>query len=355
MIESPDSPELQSLCEHLATLKDDSLWPEEAINRCADAGFFRWFVSKEQGGFGWSATDIAKGYLQLSKANLNVTFILTQRVAALRRITGCPNEALQKRMIEKLMSGSESATIGVSHLTTSRQHLGKPVLSAIENEGGIRVSGMSPWVTGGNGADWVLMGGSMVDDAGIADGREVLFLVKSENENVVVKDGFDLVALSGSHTGVVEVHDVFVPDSDIAAGPIEEVLASNGGGAGSLQTSVLALGLAEAAIDFIESEAANRSDLAPAQTSLRRQHKSICRDLFAATDGSSDITAAEVRTQANSLVLRATQSAMVAAKGAGFVAGHPVGRWCREALFFLVWSCPHAVSKANLDEFAPCN
>lgn len=355
MIESPENPELQSLCEYLATLKDDSQWPAEALNRCAEAGFFRWFASKEQGGFGWSATDIAKGYLQLSKANLNVTFILTQRVAALRRISGSQNEALKNRLLERLMSGSESATVGISHLTTSRQHLGKPVLAATETDGGIRVSGMSPWVTGGNGADWVLMGGSMVDDSGVADGREVLFLVKSENENVVVKDGFDLVALSGSHTGAVEVRDVFVPDSDIAAGPIEQVLASNGGGAGSLQTSVLALGLAEAAIDFIESESAIRSDLAPAQTSLRRQHDSICRDLFAAADGSSDITAAEIRTQANSLVLRATQSALVAAKGAGFVTGHPVGRWCREALFFLVWSCPHAVSQANLDEFAPCN
>ena len=92
--------------------------------------------------------------------------------------------------------------------------------------------------------------------------------------------------------------------------------------------------VAEAAIDFIESEAANRSDLALPQTSLRRQHESVCPDLFAA-DGSTDIMAAEIRTQAKSLVLRAVQSAMVAAKGAGFVTGHPVGRWCRDALFFL--------------------
>jgi len=149
------------------------------------------------------------------------------------------------------------------------------------------------------------------------------------------------------------VHDVVVPESNVVAGPVEQVLTGNGGGAGGLQTSVLALGLANAAIDFIESEAANRSDLATAQTSLRRQHESLCRDLFSATDGSTEITAAEIRTQANSLVLRATQSALVAAKGAGFVTGHPVGRWCREALFFLVWSCPHAVSQANLDELIP--
>lgn len=355
MIESPHSPELQPLCEYLAALKDDSRWPEEALVRCAEAGFFRWFVAEEQGGFGWSATDIAKGYIELGKANLNVTFILTQRVAALRRISGSQNEALKERMLEPLLSGRESATVGISHLTTSRQHLSKPVLSATETDGCIRVDGMSPWVTGGNGADWILMGASMVNGSGIADGREILFLAETKNENVIVKDGFDLIALSASHTGAVEVHDVFVPESNTVAGPKEQVLASNGGGAGSLHTSALALGLTKAAIDFIESEAANRSDLAPAQTALRRQHETLCRDLFAATDGNSDVTATEIRTQANSIVLRATQSALVAAKGVGFVTGHPVGRWCREALFFLVWSCPQAVAQANLGEFAPCN
>ena len=68
---------------------------------------------------------------------------------------------------------------------------------------------------------------------------------------------------------------------------------------------------------------------------------------------SSVATAAELlRQRANSLVLRATQAALVTAKGAGYVQGHPVGRWCREALFFLVWSCSQPVVSANLCELA---
>jgi hypothetical protein len=51
-------------------------------------------------------------------------------------------------------------------------------------------------------------------------------------------------------------------------------------------------------------------------------------------------------------VLRATQAALAAAKGAGYIAHHPAGRWCREALFFLVWSCPQSVLAANLCELA---
>ncbi len=354
MIESSDSTDLQTLCGYLKSLPDDESWPAEALQRCADAGFFRWFVAKEYGGFGWNATDIAKGYLELSAANLTVTFILTQRVAALRRIAGCQNEPLKQRLLEPLLSGTQTATAGISHLTTSRQHLGNPVLSAFETDDGFLVNGQSPWVTGGDGADWILMGASIVNESGIADEREILFLVETGDTNVTVKPGFDLIALSASQTGAVEVNNVAVPYENIVAGPVEKVLTGNGGGAGGLQTSVLALGVAKAAIDFIESESQHRDNLAPAQTALRQQHASLCNDLFSATDGSTEITAAEIRSQANSLALRATQSALVAAKGAGFVKSHPVGRWCREALFFLVWSCPHAVSQANLDEFAPC-
>ena len=46
----------------------------------------------------------------------------------------------------------------------------------------------------------------------------------------------------------------------------------------------------------------------------------------------------------------ATQTALLAAKGTGFVAPHPAQRWARQALFFLVWSCPQPVLSATLCE-----
>jgi hypothetical protein len=36
------------------------------------------------------------------------------------------------------------------------------------------------------------------------------------------------------------------------------------------------------------------------------------------------------------------------------VAGHPAERLAREAMFFLVWSCPQAVSSRLLKEFSQC-
>ena len=51
-------------------------------------------------------------------------------------------------------------------------------------------------------------------------------------------------------------------------------------------------------------------------------------------------------------MLRAAQAYLAASKGAGFVVGHPAERAVREAMFFLVWSCPAPVVSAALREFA---
>jgi len=83
--------------------------------------------------------------------------------------------------------------------------------------------------------------------------------------------------------------------------------------------------------------------------SLKQQFVLIAEEAFAVAVGEKENTG-ELRADANSLVMRSTQAAMIAAKGVGFVEGHPVGRWCREALFFLVWSCPQSVAEANLCE-----
>jgi alkylation response protein AidB-like acyl-CoA dehydrogenase len=55
-----------------------------------------------------------------------------------------------------------------------------------------------------------------------------------------------------------------------------------------------------------------------------------------------------LRAHANKFVLRATQAALTASKGTGFLKNHPAQRWARQALFFLVWSCPRPAVEATL-------
>jgi len=345
-----DSPALRALCDNISavTRKQKSWtvddWPETQLQFLADAGVYRWFVSTKQGGFGWTADDIARGYIELGAACLTSTFIVTQRVAALKRIATSQNSSLVDQVLESMLDGSRPGTVGISHLTTSRRHLKKPVLALERSGDNLIANGMAPWVTGASGADSLLLGGVL------DNGEEILFLVPTSAQGISIEPGFDLVALSASHTGMVKCNDVRVSPELIVAGPKESVLASGkGGGAGSVQTSALALGLAKSAIDFINVESEKRSDLKATYDSLKQQFDLIAEEAFAVAVGEKENTG-ELRADANSLVMRSTQAAMIAAKGVGFVEGHPVGRWCREALFFLVWSCPQSVAEANLCE-----
>ncbi len=250
-------------------------------------------------------------------------------------------------MLPSLAAGDVSATLGISHLTTSRRHLQRPVLIATETDSGWVLDGFCPWVTGGASADYLVVA------AMTKAGQQILLLVANGQSGICVKPGHALVALSASQTGAIEFRDRYVPREWVLAGPADNVLAGGShASTGGLQTSALALGLASAAVDFIQNEAANRPLLRPNRDALRTELDELVSRLISLAEGQSGGSPNELRTAANSFALRATQSALVAAKGAGFVVGHPVGRWCQEALFFLVWSCPQPVLDANLCEFA---
>ena len=319
-------------------------WPTQQLSLIAQAGVYYWFIDRQSGGFEWSASDIAKGYIALGSACLTSTFIVTQRVAAMKRLASSSNADLKQRVLPGMLDGSAPGTVGISHLTTSRRHTKKPVMRVTREGDRWRVDGFAPWVTGAIHAKWLLMGGVL------EDGKEILFLLPTDAAGVKIEKGFDLIALSASHTGVVKCDSVILPDANVVVSPRESVLATpSGTGAGGVQTSALALGLVRSAIDFIRHESVARPELAETAESLEQQFELLFELTLKVADGEFE-SAGQLRADANSLATRSTQAAMIAAKGAGFVEGHPVGRWCREALFFLVWSCPQQVAEAGLCE-----
>jgi alkylation response protein AidB-like acyl-CoA dehydrogenase len=285
--------------------------------------------------------------MRLAAACLTTTFILTQRSGAVRRIADGENQIAKERLLPSLAKGSSFATVGISHLTTSRRHLAKPVLAARETSGGFVLDGYSPWVTGAAHAKTVVLG------ATLEDGRQILVALPTAFPGVSVPPHAILLGLTASHTGPLECHKVEVSREWLLDGPDENVMAGRSGtNTGGLQTSALALGLSATAIEFLERESERRNELANAAANLRNEHTEIENDLLATAAGMEVCPGDELRARANSIALRSTQAALAAAKGAGYVLGHPAGRWCREALFFLVWSCPQPVMAANLCELA---
>jgi len=350
-ISSPDDSSLVELCSKLGELAPQleakDAWPAEQLQLCADYGVFEWFLPVEIGGQGWSELDIVRGYLKLSAACLTTTFIITQRMGACRRLAVSENRELAARWLPGLIPGETFATVGISHLTTSRRHLSKPILTAKESNDGFVLNGFSPWVTGSTHADMVVVGATLDDD------RQFLAVVETNLTGVEIPPTADLVGLSASQTGPVRFNDTFISANALIAGPVENVMQSGAGArTGGLQTSTLAIGLADAAIMLVEQEAAKREDLYMAASSLREEHSVAEADLLALASGEAVCSNDEIRTRANSLALRASQASLTATKGAGYLTSHPAGRYCREALFFLVWSCPQSVLAANLCELA---
>lgn len=355
-ITSPEDPALVELCAELAARAIDmdrtGKWPAEQLRLCGEFGVYEWFIDRAWGGQGWNEEQLVRGYLALSAACVTTAFILTQRTGACRRVEGSKNDTLHERLLPGLTSGELFATVGISHLTTSRRHLAKPVLTAEAIPGGYRLNGMSPWVTGGHAADVITIAATMIED-GAATEEQLLMAVPTNTPGLSVADSLPLIGVSASSTGPVLLDNAEVSSEWLIAGPAPNVMSSGlGGVTGSYETSTLACGLARASIDFLATEAAKRPDLIEPMTALRAEHTALLDDLFEVVRGSSSCSKESIRQRANSLVLRASQAALAAAKGSGYVVGHPAGRWCREAMFFLVWSCPQPVSAANLCELA---
>ncbi len=355
-ITSPDDPALAELCSRLAeqagALDRSGDWPEEQLRLCGEYGVYEWFLDPEWGGQAWDEEAIIRGYLALSAACLTTTFIITQRSGACRRLAGSENEQLKERLLPDLASGKLFSTVGISHLTTSRQFLAKPVLRAEATLGGFLLDGFSPWITGAAHAQNIVLAATMVKDDE-PTGEQLLVALPTDLPGVSTPEPAQLVGATASHTGELRLDQVEVDERWLVAGPAEDVMASGQGGAtGGHQTSTLALGLAKAAIDYIAEEAIRREDLHPPLAALRQEHEELAADLMALVRGESVCSNEDLRKAANSLALRAAQASLAAAKGTGYIVGHPAGRWCREALFFLVWSCPQPVVTANLCELA---
>jgi alkylation response protein AidB-like acyl-CoA dehydrogenase len=362
-ITHPDDPALAALCARLAELTplldDEDAWPGEQLRLCGDAGVFEWFVPRELGGQGWSEVDVLRGYMLLAAACLTTTFVITQRAGAMTRIAAGASESARGNLLADLVAGRSFATVGISQLTTSRQHVSQSVLRAAERDGGFVLDGYSPWVTGAEFAQHVVVG------ATLADGKQILVTLPTDLPGVRIERAPRLVGLSASRTGPVHCNGVFVLSKWLLAGPTHDVMKQGfGAKTGGLQTSALAIGLASAAIKYVLEQAGARLTLAEPAEALLAERDALSAAMLRLAGGDAQnhianaesdrciTTGNELRQRANSLALRASQAALAAAKGAGYVAGHPAGRWCREALFFLVWSCPQPVLQANLCELA---
>ncbi len=337
----PPQPLLDELAALAGPADADPVWPEASWQVLRRSGALGWVIPSAYDGTESTPPELLAGYEALAEACLTTAFILSQREAACRRLRDSGNDTVCRELLPPLARGERFATVGLSQLTTSRQHT-QPSLSARLTPAGVEFTGSIPWVTGASRAEHIIIG------AVLEDGRQVLAVLPADQPGVSVGPPLDLMALEGSLTAEVRCEHVTVERRWLLAGPAERVMQAGRGGTGGLETSCLALGLAAAALAHLEREAEARPQLAQDAGRLRQTHTALRRELFDLAGGGAPERALELRARANALVLAASQAALTASKGTGFLRTHPAQRWARQALFFLVWSCPWPAAAATL-------
>jgi alkylation response protein AidB-like acyl-CoA dehydrogenase len=334
---------------HLAKLADradqadtEPAWPQASVRLAGELGALAWSIPAEFGGQGLDRVGQLEGSEQVASACLTTAFILSQREAAVRWLLQASNP-IRQRYLPALVRSELFATVGLSQLTTSRQHRPPSMRARLVDSGAYRLDGDVPWVTGADQA------GVIVTGAVLEDGRQVLLLLPTSLPGVRIEPPLALAALTGSRTAQVRCDGALVPAELLLAGPGERLVRSGGG----LDTSCLALGLARAAITFLHREAERRPTVGPAAEHLGTSLSVLRQRLHTlARATATDDETLGLRVECTRLVLRSTHAALAVAKGTGFVVPHPVQRWVRQAQFFLVWSCPQPVASALLDDLA---
>lgn len=323
-------------------------WPEASWRLFCAAGVPGWSIPRQYGGAGLDPVAVAQGHEALASACMTTTFILSQCEAAIQRILTGESDLVKERILPAVAAGKGFLTIGISHLTTSRQHLAPSLraqpLGPPERPTGYRLDGEAPWVSGADHATAVVIGATLPDQL------QSLFLVPIDRPGVSITPPLDLSALRGSRTSLVQCREVTLEPDWLLVGPAQNVLARAGGG---LDTSCLALGLAGAAIAYLEQESQRRPELLALVARFQKAQFAARQRLHRLTGAPGALAEVHaLRVGATRLVLRATQTALAAAKGAGFVSPHPTQRWARQALFFLVWSLPRPAAEPILNDLA---
>ena len=314
-------------------------WASGIWKELAAHGVLEGFIPVDCEGTAADEAAVMEFLIALGGCCLTTALALTQWASGCRIIAEAEQDVRQ-RYLPALARGELTTTVGISQLTTSRRHLGRAVMQASEIGGRWQLDGLCPWVTGADSVDTIVTG------AASADGATRFFIVDRTALGITTDAPMQMLALTGSRTSAVHF------TAALAAEMIEPP-ATRKPGAGGLATSALAVGAAKASADLLAEEATRRTDLGPVAEGLTDEADTLAaRVMTAVRHGIEPDDRDRLRGEANKLVIRASQAGLVASKGAGFVVGHPAELAVREAMFFLVWSCPQTVSASTLCELA---
>ena len=355
----------QRLCETTlgpnAEATDRGAEPNRANFRVlAENGMMGLAIPREYGGLDASGATQRK-FTQLLASYCGVTtFTQAQHHGPSRMIANGPNVELKRRLLPDLASGTRLSGISFAHL----RRPGPPVLRAEPVEGGWRLQGTAPWVTG-----WGLIS-QLAFGATLPDGR--FLYVWSPTCRDEFPDLFEkidppaanwgtltaspplaLCAMNASATVELTLTDWFIPAAHWLSESDRETMQRNDRN-GVLGATAMPIGCAAAAIRVLKATAEKRPIAAihRAAQAFTGEWEEVEGQVeeWNGRGGEPEFFANAVRVRAwcIELALRAAHAAVTASSGAANLRSHPAQRLLREAMFYTVQAQTHEVMDATL-------
>jgi alkylation response protein AidB-like acyl-CoA dehydrogenase len=317
--------------------------PRENLDALAAAGLVGITTPVEYGGSACSGT-FMREYTEVLTAACGTTwFILTQHYGACGMVAS--NAVLRERFLQEMAAGRHYVGVGFGHLRRP-----DPVLRAQAVEGGWRLNGVAPWVTG-----WPLLSG-VIYGAVLPDDRHVyVYAPAGEREGQTSSPPLPLCAMNATATTAVHLNDLFVPEENFIKYSSREEMA-RGDERGIAGAVAPPLGCAVGSLRFLRKIAEKRKNLpfiAETADDLEAEIDACRMEARRWADGAKDTPdykpgALNARAWAIELGVRAAHMTVTASSGAANGLDHPAQRRFREAMFYTLTAQTSDIMAATL-------
>ncbi|WP_299541882.1 acyl-CoA dehydrogenase family protein [uncultured Streptomyces sp.] len=302
----------------------------DALARCGAFGLVRYEPAPSGGCTGRQV--MREVHEILSAVDPSTWFVYTQHFALVKALFKSPNTRLREAWTPELVTGGTIATAGYAYLRQPR-----PPVTARKVEGGWRLTGRIPWMTGWGIADTAIVGAVAPDDRALFVRMDC---GPGPGGGPAAVDSPPLWAMGGTHTAALELREVAVPDDDvISVAPRQGWAHDYDLENANAQPAVF--GHLRAVVDLLLSAAPRAATsyerlahrLADEGARLRTEAYAL-RDEVPAEQEVAART--RIRAAVLDLGVRAATAGVAATGGRAVRYGDTAGRLAREALFHLI-------------------
>jgi len=321
----------------------------ENIRLLADAGFYGAGIAAQYGGLALPEEARIACTMIIAAACGVTAFTQQQLHSGGGFVGGSRSDDLKQELLPQFASGKILCGVAFSHL----RRPGPPMVRAQKVEGGYRVEGEAPWVTGWSMLDSFVLG------AAEESGQLLYFYVPipPAKDALQPSEPLRLAAMNSSDTVRVAIRDLFVQDRCLLYS-FEADSMRRSDYCRITGHSWLPLGCAMGSVEYLRSlaQSGNRPALRPTADKLASEIESLKAEAFYWNASRADEPeykprALAARTGAIKVALRAAGASIAATGGRAHLLDHPAQRRLREAGFYSTLGLTPDVQSALLETY----